>query len=60
MVPAQAGVLQVMVHDLCLTFPSPAMATVHISDILEVYVRVVDKVGDIHSKKKKKNLNVLK
>ncbi|XP_056100665.1 nuclear pore membrane glycoprotein 210 [Rhinichthys klamathensis goyatoka] len=43
-VPAQAGVLQVMVHDLCLTFPSPATATVHISDILEVYVRVVDKV----------------
>ncbi|XDV45377.1 hypothetical protein PO909_013490 [Leuciscus waleckii] len=33
-----------MVHDLCLTFPSPATATVHISDILEVYVRVVDKV----------------
>ncbi|KAL1249483.1 hypothetical protein QQF64_020488, partial [Cirrhinus molitorella] len=43
-VPAQAGILQVMVHDLCLTFPSPATATVHISDILEVYVRVVDKV----------------
>ncbi|XP_002667606.3 nuclear pore membrane glycoprotein 210 [Danio rerio] len=43
-VPLQAGVLQVMVHDLCLTFPSPAKATVHISDILEVYVRVVDKV----------------
>uniref|UniRef100_A0A672RXX4 Nucleoporin 210 n=1 Tax=Sinocyclocheilus grahami TaxID=75366 RepID=A0A672RXX4_SINGR len=43
-VPAQAGVLQVMVHDLCLNFPSPATATVHISDILEVYVRVVDKV----------------
>lgn len=43
-VPAQAGVLQVMVHDLCLTFPSPAIATVHIADILEVVVRVVDKV----------------
>ncbi|KAA0706727.1 Nuclear pore membrane glycoprotein 210 [Triplophysa tibetana] len=43
-VPLQAGVLQVMVHDLCLTFPSPAIATVHIADILEVVVRVVDKV----------------
>ncbi|XP_046725797.1 nuclear pore membrane glycoprotein 210 isoform X2 [Silurus meridionalis] len=43
-VPAHAGVLQVMVHDLCLTFPAPATATVHVSDILEVYVRVVDKV----------------
>lgn len=43
-VPFQAGVIQVMVHDLCLAFPSPAKATVHISDILEVYVRVVDKV----------------
>lgn len=43
-VPVQAGVLQVMVHDLCLAFPSPAMATVHIADILEVVVRVVDKV----------------
>lgn len=38
------GVLEVMVHDLCLTFPAPATATVHVSDILEVYVRVVDKV----------------
>uniref|UniRef100_A0AAR2KHH1 BIG2 domain-containing protein n=1 Tax=Pygocentrus nattereri TaxID=42514 RepID=A0AAR2KHH1_PYGNA len=43
-VPMRPGVLQVMVHDLCLTFPAPATATVHISDILEVYVRVVDKV----------------
>ncbi|XP_051517594.1 nuclear pore membrane glycoprotein 210-like [Myxocyprinus asiaticus] len=43
-IPVQAGVLQVMVHDLCLTFPSPTTATVHISDILEIYVRVVDKV----------------
>ncbi|KAL7865087.1 hypothetical protein AOLI_G00165070 [Acnodon oligacanthus] len=43
-VPVRPGVLQVMVHDLCLTFPAPATATVHISDILEVYVRVVDKV----------------
>ncbi|XP_076874918.1 nuclear pore membrane glycoprotein 210 [Brachyhypopomus gauderio] len=43
-VPVRPGVLQVIVHDLCLTFPAPATATVHISDILEVYVRVVDKV----------------
>uniref|UniRef100_A0A8C7JW45 Nucleoporin 210 n=1 Tax=Oncorhynchus kisutch TaxID=8019 RepID=A0A8C7JW45_ONCKI len=43
-VPVQPGTVQVMVHDLCLAFPAPATATVHISDILEVYVRVVDKV----------------
>lgn len=43
-VPLRPGVLQVMVHDLCLTFPAPATTTVHVSDILEVYVRVVDKV----------------
>lgn len=52
MVPTQAGVLQVMVHDLCLTFPSPAIATVHIADILEVVVRVVDKVSAIKDLKK--------
>lgn len=34
-----------MVHDLCLAFPAPAEAVVHVSDILEVYVRVVDKVS---------------
>ena len=44
MVPKQPGVLQVMVHDLCLAFPAPATAAVRISDILEVYVRIVDKV----------------
>ncbi|KAK3547680.1 hypothetical protein QTP86_026925 [Hemibagrus guttatus] len=43
-VPLRPGVLQVMVHDLCLTFPAPATTTVHVSDILEIYVRVVDKV----------------
>ncbi|KAL2103919.1 hypothetical protein ACEWY4_000787 [Coilia grayii] len=43
-VPKLPGLLQVMVHDLCLAFPAPATAAVHISDILEVYVRVVDKV----------------
>lgn len=39
------GTVKVMVHDLCLAFPAPAEATVHVSDILEVYVRVVDKVS---------------
>lgn len=42
--PVHPGVVKVMVHDLCLAFPAPAKATVHVSDILEVYVRVVDKV----------------
>ncbi|XP_074537883.1 nuclear pore membrane glycoprotein 210 isoform X2 [Halichoeres trimaculatus] len=42
--PVQSGEAKVMVHDLCLAFPSPAKATVHVSGILEVYVRVVDKV----------------
>ncbi|TRY98560.1 hypothetical protein DNTS_005269, partial [Danionella cerebrum] len=43
-VPLQPGLLQLKVHDLCLTFPSPATATIHVSDILEVHIRVVDKV----------------
>ncbi|XP_071332766.1 nuclear pore membrane glycoprotein 210 isoform X1 [Trachinotus anak] len=42
--PVHPGLVKVMVHDLCLAFPAPAEATVHVSDILEVYVRVVDKV----------------
>ncbi|XP_028266011.1 nuclear pore membrane glycoprotein 210 [Parambassis ranga] len=42
--PVHPGVVKVMVHDLCLAYPAPAKATVHVSDILEVYVRVVDKV----------------
>ncbi|KAM6977831.1 nuclear pore membrane glycoprotein 210 [Aplochiton taeniatus] len=42
--PVHPGLVQVLVHDLCLAFPAPAEATVHVSDILEVYVRVVDKV----------------
>ncbi|XP_037539895.1 nuclear pore membrane glycoprotein 210 [Nematolebias whitei] len=42
--PVLPGTVKVMVHDLCLAFPAPAKATVHVSDILEVYVRVVDKV----------------
>ncbi|XP_077404064.1 nuclear pore membrane glycoprotein 210 isoform X2 [Vanacampus margaritifer] len=43
-VPIQPGKVHVMVHDLCLAFPSAAKATVYVSDILEVNLRVVDKV----------------
>lgn len=43
--PVHPGKVKVMVHDLCLAFQAPATATVHVSDILEVYVRVVDKVS---------------
>uniref|UniRef100_A0A3Q3D8P4 Nucleoporin 210 n=1 Tax=Hippocampus comes TaxID=109280 RepID=A0A3Q3D8P4_HIPCM len=42
--PIQPGVVQVMVHDLCLASPLTAKATVHVSEILEVNLRVVDKV----------------
>ncbi|XP_063142719.1 nuclear pore membrane glycoprotein 210 isoform X2 [Rattus norvegicus] len=42
--PLFPGSSTVMVHDLCLTFPAPAKATIHVSDIQELYVRVVDKV----------------
>lgn len=42
--PLHSGTVKVVVHDLCLAFPAPAKSTVHVSDILEVYVRVVDKV----------------
>ncbi|XP_078065799.1 nuclear pore membrane glycoprotein 210 [Mustelus asterias] len=42
--PMHPGILTVLVHDLCLAFLGPAQAEVHVSDILEVYVRVVDKV----------------
>lgn len=42
--PIHPGTLSVLVHDLCLAFLEPAKAEVHISDILELYVRVVDKV----------------
>lgn len=34
-----------MVHDLCLAVPTPAKADVYVSDIEELYVRVVDKVS---------------
>uniref|UniRef100_H3C4Q9 Nucleoporin 210 n=1 Tax=Tetraodon nigroviridis TaxID=99883 RepID=H3C4Q9_TETNG len=42
--PIHPGNVKVMVHDLCLAFQAPATATVHVSNILEVSVRVVDKV----------------
>lgn len=41
----QPGTVKVMVHDLCLAFQTPASAIVHVSNILEVNVRVVDKVS---------------
>lgn len=34
-----------MIHDLCLAFPAPAKADVYVSDIQELYIRVVDKVS---------------
>ncbi|XP_040215305.1 nuclear pore membrane glycoprotein 210 [Rana temporaria] len=42
--PLRPGTLSIMVYDLCLAFPAPAAVHVHVSDILQVEVRVVDKV----------------
>ncbi|XP_018095905.1 nuclear pore membrane glycoprotein 210 [Xenopus laevis] len=42
--PLHPGALTVTVYDLCLTFPAPATVGVHVSDIYQVDVRVVDKV----------------
>ncbi|XP_056380163.1 nuclear pore membrane glycoprotein 210-like [Hyla sarda] len=42
--PLRPGTVSVMVFDLCLSFPAPATVNVHVSDILQVDVRVVDKV----------------
>ncbi|KAJ7410211.1 nuclear pore membrane glycoprotein 210 [Willisornis vidua] len=42
--PLLPGSVSVMIHDLCLAFPAPAKAEIHVSDIQELYVRVVDKV----------------
>eukprot|EP00066_Takifugu_rubripes_P011606 XP_011600872.1 PREDICTED: nuclear pore membrane glycoprotein 210 isoform X2 [Takifugu rubripes] len=42
--PTHPGNVKVMVHDLCLAFQAPATAMVHVSNILEVSIRVVDKV----------------
>lgn len=43
--PLFPGTSTIMVHDLCLTFPAPAKADIYVSDIQELYVRVVDKVS---------------
>lgn len=42
--PLHPGTLSIMIYDLCLAFPAPATVSVHVSDILQVDVRVVDKV----------------
>ncbi|XP_003463919.2 nuclear pore membrane glycoprotein 210 isoform X2 [Cavia porcellus] len=42
--PLLPGSATIMIHDLCLAFSSPAKAVVHVSDIQELYVHVVDKV----------------
>ncbi|NXA33455.1 PO210 protein, partial [Eudromia elegans] len=42
--PLLPGSVTVMIHDLCLAFPAPAKAEIYVSDIQEVYIRVVDKV----------------
>ncbi|KAM5280417.1 nuclear pore membrane glycoprotein 210 [Ctenodactylus gundi] len=42
--PLLPGSSTIMIHDLCLAFASPAKAVVHVSDIQELYIRVVDKV----------------
>ncbi|XP_070261983.1 nuclear pore membrane glycoprotein 210 [Myotis yumanensis] len=42
--PLFPGTSTIMIHDLCLAFPAPAKADVYVSDIQELYVRVVDKV----------------
>ncbi|XP_037101370.1 nuclear pore membrane glycoprotein 210-like [Syngnathus acus] len=42
--PILPGVVQVTVHDLCIAVPSTATAAVRVSEILEVNLRVVDKV----------------
>ncbi|XP_044108842.1 nuclear pore membrane glycoprotein 210 [Neovison vison] len=42
--PLLPGMSTIMIHDLCLAFPAPAKVDVYVSDIQELYVRVVDKV----------------
>uniref|UniRef100_A0A8C5TEY0 Nucleoporin 210 n=1 Tax=Malurus cyaneus samueli TaxID=2593467 RepID=A0A8C5TEY0_9PASS len=42
--PMLPGSVSVMIHDLCLALPAPAEAEIYVSDIQELYVRVVDKV----------------
>lgn len=47
--PLLPGSVTVMIHDLCLAFPAPAEAEIHVSDIQELYVRVVDKVSALEA-----------
>ncbi|XP_078517577.1 nuclear pore membrane glycoprotein 210 [Lissotriton helveticus] len=42
--PLNQGAVLLMVHDQCLAFPAPAKADIYVSDILDLYVRVVNKV----------------
>ncbi|XP_062969977.1 nuclear pore membrane glycoprotein 210 [Cynocephalus volans] len=42
--PLLPGSSTIMIHDLCLVFPAPAKAVIYVSDIQELYIRVVDKV----------------
>uniref|UniRef100_A0A8C6NDG7 Uncharacterized protein n=1 Tax=Melopsittacus undulatus TaxID=13146 RepID=A0A8C6NDG7_MELUD len=42
--PLLPGSVTVMIHDLCLAFPATAKAEIYVSDIQELYIRVVDKV----------------
>ncbi|NWI14714.1 PO210 protein, partial [Crypturellus soui] len=42
--PLLPGSVTVMIHDLCLALPAPAKAEIYVSDIQDVYIRVVDKV----------------
>ncbi|XP_053325422.1 nuclear pore membrane glycoprotein 210 [Spea bombifrons] len=42
--PSRAGSVSITVYDLCLALPAPAEVGVLVSDILQVEVRVVDKV----------------
>nr|XP_054407290.1 uncharacterized protein LOC129058438 [Pongo abelii]XP_054407291.1 uncharacterized protein LOC129058438 [Pongo abelii]XP_054407292.1 uncharacterized protein LOC129058438 [Pongo abelii]XP_054407294.1 uncharacterized protein LOC129058438 [Pongo abelii] len=41
--PLLPGLTTVMTYDLCLIFPALAKAVIYVSDIQELYVRVVDK-----------------
>ncbi|KAM9324460.1 nuclear pore membrane glycoprotein 210 [Gastrophryne carolinensis] len=42
--PLRPGTLSIMIYDLCLAFLAPATVSVHVSDVLQAEVRVVDKV----------------
>uniref|UniRef100_A0A8B9BT14 Nucleoporin 210 n=1 Tax=Anser brachyrhynchus TaxID=132585 RepID=A0A8B9BT14_9AVES len=39
--PLLPGSVTVMIHDLCLAFPAPAKAEIHVSDIQELYSRFI-------------------